>query len=208
MKKIFFNVLMLFILLPAILAQNKDSLIRHTPKFSVLFQIGSNFKLSPFQGFDIAGKYSFNDKYAVRIGIGYNLYYKNSNTENIHIDFFMWNNSIQINTAVIYNLSPKSDFIPFIGIGPVTSIGLSRADGFNLYNRTNSFALGLNAVGGAEWFPASQIGISAETGILFLYTHSKSKRFDDQTPGRVEESEFNEILIQGDSFKLGLSVYF
>jgi hypothetical protein len=120
----------------------------------------------------------------------------------------MWSNSIQINTAVIYNLFTKSDFVPFLGFGPVTSIGLSRADGFNLYNRSNAFALGLNAVGGVEWFPASQIGISGEVGILFLYAHSKSKRYDDQNPGRIVENEFNQMLIQGDTFKLGLSVYF
>ncbi len=209
MKKIFFNVLMLFILLPALLSQNKDSLIRHTPKFSIQFQIGDNFSLSPFRGFDIAGKYSFNDKLAARIGIGYNLYYKTGNHGTNSSDLFNWNNSIQINTALIYNLNTKSDFIPFLGIGPVTSIGISHSEDTISFNDGNGFALGLNFIGGVEWFPLSYIGISGEVGLLAFYSHSKSKRNNYSIcPQEIVENEFNEILIQGDTFKLGLSVYF
>jgi opacity protein-like surface antigen len=75
-----------------------------------------------------------------------------------------------------------------------------------LESSNDEWRLGARFLLGAEYFPASNIGIHAEYGLTVSSFHRKEEQdFED---GRTRIAEIDQVRFGGDQFLFGVSVYF
>ncbi len=199
-----------------------NSLQKHS--WAVQFQVGSNFTVQSLNNFMIDLKYHFNEKSALRFGVGLT---GNSNCgdfeiypEGIQTLTPLCKNSTHIFTSLTYMLyfNTKSLIKIYFGAGP--RFGFS--DDFNQsvyyddpttkYQDENlSWQLGLDAVFGAEWFPIKTFSLFAEYSAYGTYGKTYNSNLIVHSTGYIEiDRKFNttDWNFNGTTARLGLSVYF
>lgn len=193
--------------------------------WSVQFEIGSDFTLQSFGDVLVSLKYHLSPKIALRFGVGYNAtlydreheyykYYYEINSKGVTASN---SNNIFITGNFIYYLKHDSKVNIFCGIGPRASYDdiyneYWYYDGYKDIMDNESWAVGLNAVFGCEWFPVSYLSFLAEYSAYGTYGKSIRKNwlYEISTQYRIEynNSYSKGYEFRGNMARLGLSVYF
>jgi hypothetical protein len=202
-------------------SQNVSYLDSLDGKFALQFQITDNFSLTNFQGTVFSGKYHFNKRDAIRLGISLNLGKIDSETEYNFLDTTIVNNSkqeenrfdITINTQYIRYMNVTESIAFFGGIGPfINFFKLTRERAIKageiddkLKTETNGFTTGLDMIIGVEWWFHKHMSLSAEYGIQFAYRSSENIIRDEEKEGKTEYTTYD---LTGNQINFGISVYF
>lgn len=212
----------------SLLSQSADSLKNETAfsrkhKWALQFQAGYNLQIQAFNGMTVSLKYHFSEKTALRFGAGY--YGRTNDGQVEHKNVFEDNYSDEINYQYqfngaidyIYYVNPFSRFNIFWGIGPSGKYSygydeypVSDEELIHVYEN-KEWAVGLNAVLGAEWIPVSDFSLFAEYNAVGYYGKTRGLAKEVSKEGcyiekyihSSEKWEFN-----GNRALLGISVYF
>jgi len=193
--------------------------------WSVQFEVGSDFKLSSFEGAMVSLKYHFSPKIALRFGAGfsgnnidqrvefrdkYYEYYGNEPVTKYSYNIFLTSN-------FLYYLKHDSKINVFLGIGPRAGLINNYSerlyiDGYLGILDVESWAAGLNGVFGCEWFPVPYLSLLAEYSVYGVIgkTSRKDWTYEISTGYRVEyyNTYSTDFEFKGNIVKLGLSLYF
>jgi len=190
-------------------------------KFALQFQINRDFQLSDFQGSTLSGKYHFNTRDAVRLGITLELSdaeleissnlidTTNVSTSNIDNSSF----GITINTQYIRYIKGTDDIAFFIGGGPFITYSTTTSNGEirekdpveKLKRSDDFYSLGVDMLLGIEWWFHKYMSLSAEYGMKFMYRSRES--MVEQGVLRRESTD-NYFRITANSINFGITVYF
>jgi len=230
MKKIIITFIISMTLLSASLFSQQTDSLRNQPeilkknKWAVQFGVGYDFQIGSFKGLMFSLKYNLSKYSALRFGADYtgrgdkekyeedDLFTKNSYdlSEDYH--------QATIECSYIFYTNSSSRFNLYWGIGPAGRFGYIYDEGqdyqINKYIRTHeriSWAAGLNALLGVEWFPISDISLFAEYEVTGLYgrtydTHYLLNEKRLYVEKYKENSEYWSF--DGNNARLGISVYF
>ena len=160
----------------------------------------------------------------MRLGVGYYGEIRNENDkhdeiyENTSFDSKYYNYRLNCVCNFIYYINPFSRFDIFWGLGPEGRFSYNYHENPKIDNSdytdkycSNSWAIGLNGVLGAEWMPVSDFSVFAEYEATGLYGKShytsmvvtKQNYYTEKNEGNYEEWSF-----EGNRALLGISVYF
>ena len=212
----------------SLLSQSADSVKNEAPysrkhKWALQFQAGYNFQIQAFNGLTVTLKYHFNEKSALRFGAGY---FGQTNDGQIELNNVFEDNyydeidyQYQFNGVIdyIYYVNPFSRFSIFWGTGPSVKYNygydeypVSNGDLIHIY-KTKEWAVGLNAVLGAEWIPVSDFSVFAEYEAAGYYGKTRYLTAEVSKKGctiekYIRSTEKWEFI--GNRALLGISVYF
>lgn len=191
--------------------------------WAMQFRISNNFTLSDFQGAVISIKRHQSDRSALRLGLSLDLNIEDGD----ETDYFFWNDTlvtailnsdrdkqyIQIDLQYLRYPNPEKSINLFFGFGPLfrfsraysnDNLTNSRDVQKNSIHRKTTWAVGMSALTGVEWFILHYLSIHAEYAIEATYTRDTSY-----------DQEINKIIGHSDSgdFKsrnllFGISAYF
>lgn len=210
-------------------SQDKDTLRTKNSlekgKWAVQFEVGNDFKLSSFDGVIVSLKYNLSSKFAFRFGAGVNL--SNSDQTLDFSDYYSgysgrerFNDNSQdiiFISNILFYPNPRSLLNIFFGVGPRVSyqnVNDERIyiDGYKGYQKTNSWAVGLNGVFGCEWFPMKYLSLFGEYSVYGTYGESTYKNYVRQiSTGEIVEYYYlysDNFQFRGNIARLGLSLYF
>lgn len=176
--------------------------------WALQFGILSDLRLGAFESGDISFKQRLSPRSALRYGISIYYYYSGTNYE--RHDY--WND-----ISVIYQryVNPDATAKFYWGVGPYLHFEYeyhlySREDRYN-ENIGEGWGVGLNGIGGVEWFVTDVISLHAEYRINAIYEWDgyRNERKEPDSEVRVATSELESFRFYNSRGVLfGLSVYF
>jgi len=193
--------------------------------WAVQFEIGSDFKLSSFEGVMVSLKYHLSPKFALRFGAGFNgrnnqqiyeyreHYYGYTGSEPVS-NFY---DNVFFNINCLYYIKHDSKINVFFGLGPRAGYITDYSehfylDGYKEILDIESWAVGLNGLFGCEWFPVSYLSLFGEYSAYgtFGKTIRKDWVYENSTGYRVEyyNRYSDDYEFRGNIAKLGISIYF
>ncbi len=202
------------------------------------FKISSNFTLNSFNGANIALKYHFSSKNALRIGVSLNTDNRSDNFDNQIIGNPLTTYSVgeSDRNAYYVTVRPLYLFYPkvnkkvsfYLGAGLVLGYGYNKYETNNktfngdtliaktyYMGRLNSYSIGFSMIGGVEIFVTKYLSLHAEYGSDLSYDYSEEKR--ERTEESVKNGNKTENVINNNQHKyyfrpsnvlFGVSVYF
>ncbi|MCK5075209.1 MAG: hypothetical protein KAR38_02485 [Calditrichia bacterium] len=224
MKKIF---IFLLILQSFLWGQESDSI--PTFKNALQFQVGSEFRLSSFQGTLISYQRILGENRALRVGISGSFIDENHNSRSTYlpadtsfneVDTENYDTDFDFYLQYIFYKKSYSDIRFFYGAGPMVGVSKGNSDRevnyngnifYSIKDKSSGWSAGINGLCGVEWQLRKNVFLSAEYRNLFYYTKRKNER--KRTFPDSEEIDFD--VIKSDGFRLssqniifGVSVYF
>lgn len=202
-----------------------------TGAHALQFEIGYDFKLSPFQGATLSYERFLRDRLALRLGIGASMMYEDDeravdfegDTEaRGEIDLTNWYHQYSLvcqlvsyqggPVALYYGAGPKVTYsnerqerVWFSGYGEVLE-----SHGSIWWRR--AWGVGVAGVAGVQWLVSDRFALHAEYSTALMYRH------DDETLTSVmsgenyrvmkETDERSAVGVYPDGTRLGLSVFF
>ncbi|MBK6915422.1 MAG: outer membrane beta-barrel protein [Ignavibacteriales bacterium] len=204
-------------------SQDSTYLDKLNGKFALQFQISSNFTLSHFQGTTFSGKYHFDNRSAIRVGVSTQINNSDDDITASELDSFYvhpsYTNSFDyqtysVNLQYLNYLTTMEDVGFFIGAGPYVSYAFSKQDidtanVFDFYSSSTStqWNFGAELLAGVEWMFNNKMTLSAEYGVRAYYLTSESTQ-DVTYLGKNISSKRKGFNLMPSSIKFGLSVYF
>ncbi|MBD3223324.1 MAG: hypothetical protein GF313_01235 [Caldithrix sp.] len=188
-----------------------------------------------FQGSLISIKYHFSNRWAIRIGVGFDAdartYQRQQSIDqmdSIYYDFEdeLNDRTLRMISQIVYYVRPQATLKLFTGLGPYFEYSRTRLDNKkrqldekyygNVYldRERNRTALGLSAVYGLEWFFSRQMSLTAEYGFrLYYFEEDESSRLKRYYTNIDDYVEYTENASQGWRMNdigllVGLSLYF
>ena len=190
-------------------------------KFALQFQIEGLFRLTSFQGSTLSGKYNFNDRDVVRLGISLGITdsdIDNSineiDTTRVYYEYGEENRlDVRINTQYIRHISVMNDISFFAGGGPFVSFFSSDeatkviryGEETDRKRTLDGFSFGLEFIMGVEWMFYTNMTVSAEYGLNADYSKYDTVEEEGET---IQESTRKTYNLNYNRVKFGLSVYF
>ncbi len=189
-------------------------------KYALQFQISDNFNLTNFQGTTFSGKYNFECRSAVRVGLTVNYNNADANSSETLLDTNIVNTTdanqnvfgLTIRTQYIHYVPTMYDILFFFGGGPFVGFNsgtnesnANYLDPMHRKETLDDFFAGLDAIVGVEWFFTKNMSLSAEYGLRFTY-NSSTRKFEDEHS--IRESTMKRYIIGGGDINFGISVYF
>ena len=203
--------------------------------WALQFAVAGNFTLTTLQGAVISLKRQLTPGHAIRLGIGGALSIGDNTNLNTSTQFDtitstnsrssqLNSSSIQLNLQYLWYPDPGADVNLFFGAGPLVTYSHSSSDGDIVYAATgspsnssvsssesNSTALGLSGLLGAEWFAFRSFSLHAEYGASVRYSW-----FDSTTDDRITGQPFHSTSDRKSkgwssptsAVRFGVSVYF
>jgi opacity protein-like surface antigen len=189
----------------------KNSL--HPGAWAMLFEI-NYADLAGFDGATIALKYHWSSSSAIRAGLAPTIAISDGavpgegeDRQAYGLDMFL---------DYVHYVHPPSYFSVYFALGPDLSVNWIKSErsssGYVYTDNYQSWATGVSAGLGVEWFPARRISLSAEYRSSLFYRWSKSERYvTDKSTGQTLDSDVLEgesFNFRGDPVRFGLSLYF
>ena len=205
--------------------------------WALQFKIASNFTLDSFDGSNLAFKYHFSKKSALRVGVTLKTYNTDSDYEIIddRAQDITENNIINNRNDFYITLKPLYIFYPvtnrrtlfFIGAGPYFQYGRNENRYKKNYNNGDTlvyvsdekitnyrYGVGVSFIGGVEVFITKYLSLHAEYGSNFTYDYyeQKMERLGEDTDGRKFSTNSKKSTdgynFSANAVMFGVSVYF
>jgi hypothetical protein len=203
-------------------------------RWALQFGIARDIQLSDFQGTMISLKYNLTRKSALRLGLAVdfeasdfedsqdNTGYSYFDTH--YIDGDINDRRLELNLQYIYSAGTVSRLKFFLGSGPVIMYSDYEKEGSGrvtkddssaasyYLNKEETWALGIAAIVGVEWFAYKGISLTAEYGSTFEYRYLQAESTENNYYyfGRTESTDTEETGYYFDRSRVrfGLSLYF
>ena len=182
--------------------------------WSIQFAIDKDFDFISYEGATISAKYHFSDKSAIRGGLSLRGSTEDSESALIIIpaDSILKESksdqnsvSVGLKTLFLFYPSPQKEVNVFLGAGPILTYSRDKKNEGGDSATRRSWAIGIAAAFGVEWFATKSISILSEYGGSFEYeTHLYKGKYD----GRESKTEIDRFEMSTLSVKLGVSFYF
>ncbi len=207
-------------------AQTDSSGIDLKGKWALQFQISQNFTLSDFQGATFSGKYHFDNKSALRLGLTfrYNINERilsdnlpSPDTTTVKMEDRLTEDETFVELSIQYLQYSKiiNSISMFYGCGIDYSTSLRNSKNYLEDKRTyydySYYGIGMSLHIGVEWFVNSNIGILAEygTGLLYSSREVNYKQFYETTNDLdIKKESSTKFSFSPQNIKFGISVYF
>ena len=242
-NKIILILFLLFSIAPNLFSQqnsNSDSTIingLYKGSWSMQFKINNSFTLGSFDGSNLAIKYHFTKRSALRFGITLNARNMDTDYDAVYDgnpnmtdeDNFNNRNDFYITFKPLYLFYPMTEkpVSLFLGVGPYFQYGQYKIQ-YN-WNRNNTdtlvyisdenitnvrYGLGVSFVGGVEVFVTKYLSLHAEYGSNFYYSYNeekKEKNGEDIISGKFNtktKKTSDGYNFSANSVMFGVSLYF
>ena len=183
--------------------------------WALQFQIGQNFTLQSFQGSTVSAKKDLSETRAFRFGATLDASFFDGDGDEER-DFNRQQLAVE---AQLLRYTPgEAEHVGTIrfyaGAGPQAQFSRSfNANSFEDYEgnsledkRTSvQWGVGASAALGAEWTVHRRIGLLAEYGSIFAYTHTR--QIISRPQAEEVESSQNGISLRSDGVRFGVAVY-
>ncbi len=242
-SKIILILFLLFSIAPNLFSQqnsNSDSTTingLYKGSWSMQFKINSSFTLGSFNGSNLALKYHFTKRSAIRFGITLKTRYMDNDYDAVYDgkpdmtdeDIANSRDDLYVTFKPLYLFYPMTEkpVLLFLGIGPYFQYGRYK----NQYkrNRNNAdtlvyisdenltnyrYGLGVSFVGGVEIFVTKYLSLHAEYGSNFYYSYNeekKEKNGEDIISGKFNtktKKTSDGYNFSANSVMFGVSLYF
>lgn len=212
-----------FIFSSSSLSQNTSYLDSLDGRYALQFQITANFSLTNFQGTILSGKYHFNKRDAIRLGLSIELDDSDAEVEhNIRdtVNTETFNNErnsfgFTVNTQYLRYITGIDNIFLFGGGGPFVHYFSSTSNGEvptedeteteTFEYSSDIYYLGVNMILGVEWWFHKSMSLSAEYGMEFRYISRKGKDIQGEIKRNVSDNSFR---INASNINFGITVYF
>jgi hypothetical protein len=197
---IFFHLLTLPAMILAQEAETRQNSLREG-SMALLFQVGTDFTLRPFQGGALAAKYHLTPDQAIRLTIGISGGVNDgtsasaptapdTNTTTRSIDGSTNSINLQASFQYLWYLPSVEPIHLFVGVGPQVQYRREHGEStditsvHNIWTSmlgtriTKSWGVGAAGALGLEWFFSQSFSLQAEYGLLAMYASSS---YSDET---------------------------
>jgi opacity protein-like surface antigen len=190
-------------------------------KFAILFQVNDFLSFSGFDGATFSGDYFISENSGVRMGISTNYLNANSTVDSFTGDTLNSSltsdgKALKVAFSVIWIQSfyINKDIHLFGGGGLSYAFASNTSTTPNLSNTTTADysdnVFGLPFVSGVEWFVKSNISLSLEYGVSFLYENEirEQKLTIPGQPISKNNSTIKSYRLKTEGIKMGIAFYF